>query len=66
MNDEEVCPISQQDLAFFETLRSELREIRRRYLAKRSEIIEKLSRGGEVEPGPFRAFIRINARLAVE
>lgn len=58
--------ISQREIAELETFKAQLRQAKRRYLAKRSEIMAKLSAGGEVERGPYRAFVRINARLAVE
>lgn len=66
MNGRESPVVSQQELAELETFKAQLREVKRQYLAKRSEIMEKLSAGAEVEPGPYRAFVRINARLAVE
>lgn len=66
VSEDNSCTISQLDLASLDSLRAQFREIKRRYLAKRSEIIDKLARGAEVEPGPYQAFLRISARLSIE
>lgn len=58
--------ISQQELAEFEVARLEVRRARRCYECVRRAILRALESGAEVEPGPYRAFVRINARLAVE
>jgi len=63
---EPVPVIFQRDIAELETFKAQLREAKRQYLTKRSEIMEKLSAGAEVEAGPYHAFIRISARLTVE
>ena len=58
--------VAQIEIAELESLKSHLREAKRLYVAKRSEIMQKLASGAEVEAGPYRAEVRVAARLSVE